>query len=193
MARFERKPPGVVPLAVACICLVAAACGGAAHSAAVASIGTTTTTASGQPLAAAASGGGAAGGALLEYALCMRSHGVPDFPADPASPAAAAAMKAIKEGGGSPTVQSARRACLQYSPVSPPARRASPQEIQKLLLVSRCMRSHDVPNFPDPNPDTGDFVIPPGLTKNSPTVVAALRACYSLGRAAGLGPPNTGP
>ncbi|HTT88478.1 MAG TPA: hypothetical protein VMF65_02930 [Acidimicrobiales bacterium] len=63
---------------------------------------------------------------------------------------------------------------------------------RKLLAVSHCLRAHGVPDFPDPNPVTGQLNTPPGLDRSSPTVLAALRACHALGRAAGLGPPNTG-
>ena len=55
----------------------------------------------------------------------------------------------------------------------------SPQEIQTRLALARCIRAHGVPNFPDPNPTTGDVSPPPGLTKTSPSILAALAACPS--------------
>jgi hypothetical protein len=93
----------------------------------------------------------------------------------------------------SATVQAAQRACVKYAPpeISPP--HVSPQAMQKLLAVSRCMRVQGIQNFPDPNPTTGELTAPAGISKNSPQVLAALRACRSLGQAAGLGPPSTGP
>jgi hypothetical protein len=54
------------------------------------------------------------------------------------------------------------------------------------------MRDHGIPNFPDPTP-AGELNAPAGLSKNSPQALAALRACLSLGLAAGLGPPTPGP
>jgi hypothetical protein len=130
----------------------------------------------------------------------MRSHGVLTFP-EPASLGAPGAIRAFKGEivrsvgslASSPTFQSAHRACAKYygpPTTSPPP--VSPQEMRKLLAVSRCMRAHGVPSFPDPNPVTGDMTTPGGISRSSPTVLAALRACSSLGRAAGLGPPNTG-
>ena len=182
--------PAVIGLALA-----AAACGGGPPKAGVASLGTTTTAV---PATAAANGGRSANGAV-ELARCMRSHGVLSFP-DPASLGTSSAIRAWKTQvhesvaslASSPKFQAAQRACAKYwgpPTTSPP--QVSPQEMQKLLAVSRCMRAHGVPSFPDPNPTTGELSAPAGIDKSSPTVLAALRACSSLGRAAGLGPPNT--
>jgi hypothetical protein len=130
----------------------------------------------------------------------MRSHGVLSFP-DPASFGSSSAIKAAKgqmaqiseSKTSSATLQPAQRACVKYAPptLSPP--HVSPQEMQKLLAVSRCMRAHGIQNFPDPNPTTGELTAPAGISTNSPQVLAALRACRSLGQTAGLGPPGTGP
>jgi hypothetical protein len=52
---------------------------------------------------------------------------------------------------------------------------------QKLLAFSRCMRSHGVPNFPDPN---GSGLLPKSqvaqLTASNPQFPAAHRACEHL-------------
>jgi hypothetical protein len=128
----------------------------------------------------------------------MRSHGVSGFPdsgsfgSDDAIRAAKGQMARIAEReGSSPTFQAAQRACAKYHGATRPTQHVSPQEMQKLLAVSRCMRSHGVPSFPDPNPTTGELSTPAGIDKSAPQVVAALRACASLGAAAGLGPPST--
>ena len=184
-------------VAAAALSLLAAGCGGrGSPRGGVASLGTTTTAAA----AAADTGGSSPGGSLAAYATCMRSHGVLSFP-DPASLGSSSAIKAAKSQmaqiseskTSSATVQAAQRACVKYAPpgISPP--HANPQEMQKLLAVSRCMRAHGIPNFPDPNPTTGELTAPAGISKNSPQALAALRACRSLGQAAGLGSPNTGP
>jgi hypothetical protein len=194
---------GVHPLvllglvAVAGLSLLGAGCGGGGSSGAgVASIGTTTTAGA----AKGAPNGSQPGGELAEYSSCMRSHGVRSFP-DPAAFGSSAGIKAAKgrmaqiaaSEVSSATFEAAQRACAQY--YGPPAQptHVSPEELQKLLAVSRCMRAHGVSNFPDPNPTTGDFTTPAGIDKSSPQVLAALRACSSLGRAAGLGPPHAGP
>jgi hypothetical protein len=174
---------------VAGLSLLAAGCGGAGSPrAGVANVGATTTAAA------------ATGGSLAEYARCMRSHGVSSFP-DPASLVSSRAIKEAKRQmariaagkTSSATVQAAQRVCVRYAPpeISPPP--VSPQAMQKLLAVSRCMRAHGIQSFPDPNPSTGELTAPAGISKSSPHVLAALRACGSLAQAAGLGPPSTGP
>ena len=49
------------------------------------------------------------------------------------------------------------------------------------LKLSQCMRSHGVPNFPDPGPD-GELSIGPGsgIDPGSPAFQSAQRACRSL-------------
>jgi len=181
----------LVASAVIVLGLAATACGSATSG--VASLGTTTTTA---PASAAGTGGSSPGGELAEYATCMRSHGVSGFPdsfgSSDAIKAAKGQMARISASeASSPTFEAAQRACAKYyGPTTP--QHVSPQEMQKLLAVSRCMRAHGVANFPDPNPTTGELSTPAGIDRSSPQVVAALRACSALGRAAGLGPPNTG-
>jgi hypothetical protein len=180
--------------AVIGVALATAACGGSPQ-AGVANLSTTTNT---TIAGAAGPGHSSPGGSLVEYATCMRSHGVSNFP-DPASLGSSGGIRATKGRmvrisageASSPNFQAAQRACAKYYGQTALPQRVSPLEMQKLLAVSRCMRAHGVPNFPDPNPTTGELS-PAGIDKSSPQVLAALRACSSLGRAAGLGPPNTG-
>jgi hypothetical protein len=211
-----RRPLLFGVLFVIGLAFAASACGGSSPRASVASVATTTSavpttpSSGGQSSGSEASGSEASGsqssgslssgGALVEYARCMRSHGVVSFP-EPASLGAAGAIRAFKGQvaasvaalASSPEFQHAQRACAKYyGPATTSAPHVTPQEMRKLLAVSRCMRAHGVPNFPDPNPTTGEMSTPAGLSRDSTTVVAALRACSPLARAAGLGPPNTG-
>jgi hypothetical protein len=83
----------------------------------------------------------------FEFARCMRSHGVTNFP-DPTP------------GGGielptnlnpdSPAFRTARQACKQFLPdkAGPPATPVADRAAA--LTLARCMRSHGVPQFPDP-------------------------------------------
>jgi hypothetical protein len=183
-------------VAAAAFSLLAAACSGGGSARGVASLATTTTT----PAAGAVTAGSSApGGELAQYASCMRSHGVLNFP-DEASFGSPAGIRTAKgeinqiseSQAAAPRFQTAQRVCAKYAPQSQPPAHVSPQQMQKLLAVSRCMRAHGVPNFPDPNPITGELS-PAGIDTNSPQVLAALQACRSLGQAAGLGAPNTGP
>jgi hypothetical protein len=129
----------------------------------------------------------------------MRSHGVLSFPGSASFgssdgiKAAKGQMAQISKGeASSPTFQAAQRACAKYYGPPTTSPQVSAQEIRKLLAVSRCMRAHGVTSFPDPNPTTGELNAPASIDRSSPLVLAALRACSSLGRAAGLGPPSTG-
>jgi hypothetical protein len=176
--------------------LAITACSSGRASPTVPSLGTTTTAAS---AVAATTGRSSSGGELGEYASCMRSHGVLSFP-DAASFGSSDGIKAAKgqmaqiseSEAPSPTFQGAQRACAKY--LGPPTTSApvSTQEMQKLLAVAHCMGAHGVPNFPDPNPTTGELAAPAGIDRNAPQVLAALLACRSLGQVAGLGPPSTG-
>src|SRR6266700_3620797 len=60
---------------------------------------------------------------------------------------------------------------------------------QATLAYARCMRSHGVPNFPDPQITNGGIGVPGGFTfdtsglglhQKSPQYQAAARACQSL-------------
>lgn len=89
-----------------------------------------------------------------------------------ASVLAAVSLLAAGCGGGSPTT-------------------AATAGQNKLLAYSDCMRSHGVPNFPDPTSNEGidkEKIIRLG---NGPHVQAASNACRHLMPASGLGPPTT--
>jgi len=196
LSSFRRRLP-LVASAVIGFAIATAACGGGSPQAGVASLGTTTTTA--PPAAAGAATGSSSGGDLGEYATCMRSHGVLSFPSSASFGSSGGIQDAkgqmaqiSKREASSPTFTAAQRACAEYygpPTTSPP--QVSAQEMRKLLAVSRCMRAHGVPTFPDPSPITGELSAPAGIDRSSPQVVAALEACRSLGEAAGLGPPST--
>lgn len=194
---MRRRPVIAVSLvAVAAFSLLAAGCGSSPNRA-VASLGSSTNTSA---ASATTTGSSAPGGELAEYAGCMRSHGVPTFPDQP-SYGTSNSIKTEKSAinqvtaaeASSPRFESAQRGCSRYAPQGQPPAHVSAQEITKLLAVSHCMRAHGVADFPDPNPTTGDFVTPAGLDKTSPQVLSALRACASLGRAAGLAAPTISP
>jgi hypothetical protein len=192
---LRRRLPLVASAAIG-FAIATAACGGGSPQASVASLGTTTIA---PPAATGAAGGSYPGGDLLEYATCMHSHGALSFPGSAAFGSSGGIKDAkgqmaqiAKSEASSSTFQAAQRACAEYyglPPTSSP--QVSSQEMRKLLAVSRCMRAHGVPTFPDPNPTTGELNAPAGIDRASPQVLVALQACRSLGEAAGLGPPST--
>jgi hypothetical protein len=87
----------------------------------------------------------------------MRSHGVPDFP-DPQPGASNAKFPGAQQlGVSSSLLQAAVSACQHLLPPGtddqfPPAE--VPILLRGMLPFARCMRSHGVPNFPDPATDS---------------------------------------
>ena len=136
-------------------------------------------------------------GAAHLAAACLREHGIANFP-DPAvatdGPAAGrvildkSALKAFPDSVVNQAMNAGRTALEQAGLLSGQDSSVSPQEIQTRLALARCIRAHGVPHFPDPNPTTGDVTPPPGLTKTSPSILAAIQACPSQAQAAGLSP-----
>jgi hypothetical protein len=129
----------------------------------------------------------------LKFSQCMREHGVPDFP-DPQSSADGNAIQVNGNGAtldpSSSQFQAAQQACNKYSPMNGPNGKApSAKDREAMLAFAACMRSHGVPDFPDPqfNNGGGGFVVQGGTGKeppadmrpDSPQFQAAMQACQS--------------
>ncbi|HUA50425.1 MAG TPA: hypothetical protein VMA77_34660 [Solirubrobacteraceae bacterium] len=129
----------------------------------------------------------------LEFASCMRSHGVPNFP-DPTNgqihlqvqrTPSSTSVNGVEVNG--PAFQSAMTACKSYLPNggTPSASQTAKIKAQALAM-SRCMRSHGVPNFPDPkfrsgpNGGVGIQLGGSGIDPNSPAFQAAQKDCGSI-------------
>jgi hypothetical protein len=184
---------GAAPLAAALIALgvLVAGCGGNSPTGGVASIGShvskTSTTSS---MAAGSTGGGESspGSQAVAYAACMRSHGVSNFP-DPQISTngneVKVAMRVTPGITGNPNFQSAQKACNKLLPNGGPGGEGnhsiSPQEQSQYLKAAACIRSHGIPNFPDPTFSGGGVHIAhQGLNESSPAFKAAVQACESL-------------
>jgi hypothetical protein len=133
-------------------------------------------------------GGAAAGSSGLAakfeaFAKCMRSHGIMDFP-DPTTGPDGGVGIILKGGRGSdldpnnPRFNAAQQACQSLAPAAHPAQGQSPQKIAAEVKWARCMRSHGLPSFPDPNGqgafDSSKF------DESSPAFQSASKACQSL-------------
>jgi hypothetical protein len=85
----------------------------------------------------------------LNFARCMRQHGVPRFP-DPKNPGGFSTQALAALGMSSPQFVSAARTCQR---VLPNDGQQTPAELEQAvkngLRFARCMRAHGVP-FPDP-------------------------------------------
>jgi hypothetical protein len=124
----------------------------------------------------------------------VRSHGVPNFP-DPTNgelrlqvqkTPSSTSVNGLEVNG--PAFQSALQACRSYLPNGGhPSAAQTAQAKAKALAMSRCMRSHGVPNFPDPQfqsgPGGGGVGIRiggAGINPSSPAFQAAQKACGSI-------------
>jgi hypothetical protein len=168
-----------------------AACGsagakGAAQVASVASDATTTTT--------AAAGGNTseadAQQAMLDFAACMREHGV-DMPDPQFNGDGNGTFTVGGPGIGGTDVDKAKldeaqKTCQPFldkvrSNMPPPDPAKMEEEKQKLLAFAQCMRDHGI-DFPDPqiNTDGGGLQVQlggPGMDPNSPGFKEANDAC----------------
>lgn len=182
---WNMRPVGVFAhFVVLCIAGSAlAACATTQTAPGVAGIGSTTST-----TAPASAPSAFSVHAQLQFARCMRRHGVPQFP-DPGAHggflgALARAQSQQHLNLHSPTFRAALRSCRKYEPAAhlSPAQRAA--QNASGIAYSQCMRRHGVPSFPDPRPGPiGGEVIdlrPAHIDPTSPAYVAAERACRHI-------------
>lgn len=139
----------------------------------------------------AAAGGLAAYQQALPFAQCMRSHGIGNFP-DPEASGNFDIGDMINQN--SPQYAAAKSTCVRLHPYNMVL---SPQQaaamMSRALAFARCMRSHGVPNFPDPVESGGRLSFgrqtspspPPGHNGSSP-------GAGSGQRGTGSGRPATG-
>ena len=120
--------------------------------------------------------------AALTYSQCMRENGVPNFPdAD-----AEGRIRISPPGSIDPDsaeFQEASEACRHMAPAGWDEENAGPGDAEALLEFTRCMRENGVPDFPDPDPNTGVrnmFGRDSKLDPNDPKVKAALEICEPL-------------
>jgi hypothetical protein len=164
----RRRGIGLVATALFTATLFTAACSGGTSGNGVAGAGSATPSAS-------SSGGGSA----VAFSRCMRAHGIKDFP-DPGS------NGAINLNGApgsdldrnDPRFQAAYQACKS---LLPPGQTGSSGALRTANLnYAKCMRSHGISDFPDPNADGSLSLKPsPGsdLDPNNPQYKKADNAC----------------
>ncbi len=142
---------------------------------------------------------------MIAFSHCMRTHGVPEFP----EPSEGRLLVRSSDRNGhmsgvnpqSTQFQAASKACAKLAPKGgkppSPAEQAKLQE--QALRFSQCMRTHGVPNFPDPEfPHGGGVGIriggkqggPSRIDPSSPKFQAAQKACQSIVPGPKRGPGN---
>lgn len=124
--------------------------------------------------------------AAYKFSACMRQHGVSNFP-DPivhtTGNSQSIGIRIDPTISGSPAFKSANNACQGI--MGGPPNQAQQQariryKIEHYVVFARCMRSHGLTSFPDPNSQGN---IPPnllaqaGISIQQPNVIAAARAC----------------
>ncbi len=120
--------------------------------------------------------------AALTFSQCMREHGVSNFP-----DADAEGRILISPPGSidpdSATFQAADGACRHLAPAGWGDAPDGPGDAEALLAFTRCMREHGVPDFPDPDPNTGVrnvFGRDSKLNPNDAKVKTAIEICGPL-------------
>jgi hypothetical protein len=164
---------------MAAAALLAAACGGSPSS----------TGSSGSPNA----GGSANSTSAVAWSRCVRSHGIPDFP-DPDSSGQVPKETAQQLGVSDSVLRAATGACGALDPYQPPSQAEQRQQLTDDLKFAQCMRSHGVPNFPDPTSSDGrvKFVISvsrDGFDPHSSQILAKAHECQHV-LPAGSGLPS---
>ncbi len=189
--------PRVRLLAMAALAsgILMAGCGGGSSNPPAAATGGARTAPSG------VGGGGSAQiqqGALA-FAKCMRANGVPKFP-DPSPGGGFAFHPGAGFDPSSPAVGAAQAKCQKLMPGGGPPgpgtqTHPSAATMARFRGIARCMRSHGVPQFPDPrtsvpsnaSPGSGIaeisdieeviFLFPETIDQSSPAFTQAAAAC----------------
>src|SRR5215472_11527846 len=152
-----RRPPWawlpdvlIAAVGLALVVLAAAACSG------------------GSGPSSAGSGGSPAARSAVGYSHCMRSHGVPNYP-DPPSSGQVPKTDSQQLGVSTAQLRAAQRSCQHLYPGNGEALGASLRQCEEtgycpqamvhqvmdsMLVFSRCMHAHGVPNWPDPTVDS---------------------------------------
>jgi hypothetical protein len=142
---------------------------------------------SSSPTSSSASAGGGSNPAssTLSFSKCMRANGVPNFPDLSGNGMRIEGnTQTVSVNGVSvnaPAFRAARQTCEKYMPHTPATPAQSAQQRQRGLQFARCMRSHGVPNFPDPkvisSSSGSQQVYLPGINPQSPAFQAGAKAC----------------
>jgi hypothetical protein len=118
----------------------------------------------------------------------MRNHGLSSFP-DPTmtdhNGQQVAYLTATIPINPSPAFKSAQNACrgILPTPINASAAQLAQQQQareQHLLAFAKCLRSHGIPDFPDPTSQgqlTLEMVNAAGIDLHAPTVLTAAKSC----------------
>jgi hypothetical protein len=130
----------------------------------------------------------------MQFAQCMRDHGVSAFPDPDAS--GNLTIDQVANGSSvdtrSATFQAALTACKSLEPAGFTGKKRSAQEQSAALKFAQCMRDNGVPDFPDPTTDSPLIDTNQIPSANRPggmdALHAASQACRQYLAAAGVHP-----
>jgi hypothetical protein len=157
-------------VAIAVLALLAAGCGGGGSPGAASGTSSTTT-------ATTSTQDGA-----LAFARCLRSHGLPKWP-DPTNGGAFDKSKLQQTGYSISQVRAVEDGpCKHLQPASPAAPTITAADRADYLKAAECMRSHGVPNFPDPRFQDGNVQtnIPSSIDQDASQFRSAATVCTKL-------------
>jgi hypothetical protein len=118
---------------------------------------------SGSPSAAGSGGSSNAGRSAnsqigIDYAHCMRAHGVPKYPDPGSGNELASGLPKVSPQQlevSSSQYQAARNGCAHLLPNGGQMTQSQSQrDLNAMLRYARCMRSRGLPNWPDPSYDS---------------------------------------
>jgi hypothetical protein len=146
----------------------------------------------------------------LQFASCMRSHGVPNFSDPSAGSGGGLQIQASRNAQGqtmtvngvpvdAPAFQSAMNTCQKYMPKPKLISGGITQLKANALKYGECMRSNGVPNFPDPKVQSGpnggvgvQIGVGSGIDPQAPAFKAAQQKGRSIMGLPGGGLPPKG-
>jgi len=165
------------PAAAAVVWVAATACSSGSASPTVASVATTSTTAGKTATTAAPARDSLA--AYQAFAQCMRSHGVANFPDPVTTPGGSYGFRTQGVDPKSAAFQSAGDACRSQAPEGwgDNGKPLTPAQQQLWLSWAKCIRTHGVPDFPDPTFGNGGTVGIDRSGESSPQLQSAMNAC----------------
>jgi hypothetical protein len=195
---MSRMNPNLSVVVLVSVALALAGCGGSSSSSGVAHLSSGTS--GGLPSSGGSSSPETNAGTqqkMVAYAQCMRTHGVPEFP----EPTEGKLIVHSSDHNGHVTglnpesaqFQAAQKVCGKLAPNGGKAPSAAEQTKmqESALKMSKCMRTHGVPNFPDPefSHSGGGVGVsiriggkkggPSAINPSSPQFQAAQKACLS--------------
>ena len=158
---------GAAVIAACAVALLSAACSGSPSSA---SPGGSSSTGANSP--------------ALAYARCVRGHGVPNFP-DPGSGGQFSKTTLEQLSASNSQYQTATQTCAHLLPAEGgPTAAELRQQWNGMASFARCMRSHGVPNWPDPmpyppDPSRATFILPASI-QPVPQTISKMDECLRL-------------